>query len=98
MRVLILGGNGFLGRPITQRLLAFGADVTVLHRGTAKPFDMPLGIHAIHGDRNSLDHSIEDFRRLRPDIVVDAIAFTQPQAESLMTAFRGIGQARHRTQ
>jgi nucleoside-diphosphate-sugar epimerase len=92
MRVLILGGNGFLGRPIARRLLAFGADVTVFHRGTEKAVDSPHGIRTIHGDRNRLHESIEDLRRLRPDVVVDVIAFTQQQAESLMHAFRGIAK------
>jgi nucleoside-diphosphate-sugar epimerase len=31
-------------------------------------------------------------RRLRPDVVVDTIAFTQSQAESLVTVFRGIAK------
>jgi nucleoside-diphosphate-sugar epimerase len=92
MRVLILGGNGFLGRPIARRLLDVGADVTVFHRGTEKAVDLPHGIHSIHGDRNELDRSVEDFRRLHPDVVIDALAFTQTQAESLMDAFRGIAQ------
>src|SRR6185369_1850035 len=32
------------------------------------------------------------FRRINPDIVVDTIAFTQHQAQSLMHAFRGIAK------
>jgi nucleoside-diphosphate-sugar epimerase len=92
MRVLILGGNGFLGQPIAHRLLAVGAEVTIFHRGTEKAGGVPRGIPAIHGDRNELDQSLRDFRRLNPDIVVDLLAFTQPQAESVMHAFRGITQ------
>jgi nucleoside-diphosphate-sugar epimerase len=92
MRVLILGGNGFLGRPITHRLLAVGADITVFHRGTGRAVDWPRGIHTIHGDRNRLELSVEHFRRLRPDIVVDTLAFTQQQAELLMNAFTGIAK------
>jgi nucleoside-diphosphate-sugar epimerase len=92
MRVLILGGNGFLGRPITHRLLASGADVTVFHRGTGQAVHWPRGIHTIHGDRNRLDLSAEQFWRLRPDIVIDTLAFTQQQAELLMNAFHGIAK------
>jgi nucleoside-diphosphate-sugar epimerase len=90
MRVLILGGNGFVGRPIAQRLLAFGADVTVFHRGPERADDSPVGARILHGDRNQLDQSLVDFKRLRPDVVVDALAFTKAQAELLMNAFRGI--------
>jgi uncharacterized protein YbjT (DUF2867 family) len=55
MRVLILGGNGFVGLPITRRLLASGADVTVFHRGTEQMVDLPRAVNTIHGDRNALD-------------------------------------------
>jgi nucleoside-diphosphate-sugar epimerase len=93
MRVLVLGGNGFLGGPITRRLLACGVDVIVFHRGTGKAtIDLPEAVHVIRGDRNELDRSAGEFRRLRPDIVVDVLAFTQQQAQSLMNTFRDIVQ------
>ena len=92
MRVLILGGNGFLGPPIARRLLASGADVTVFQRGTAHGVDVPRAMNVIQGDRNALDQSVDAFRRLRPDVVVDVIAFTQRQAEALMNTFRGISK------
>ena len=88
MRVLILGGTGFLGPQITGRLLAFSHEVTVFHRG-ATDANVHKGVDVIHGDRNRLDQSFEDLRRLRPDVIVDVIAFTQAQAESLVAAFRG---------
>jgi nucleoside-diphosphate-sugar epimerase len=50
------------------------------------------GIEVLCGDRNRLDDSIDAFRRLRPDIVTDAIAFTQQHAASLVRAFRGIAK------
>jgi nucleoside-diphosphate-sugar epimerase len=90
MRVLVLGGNGFVGDPITRRLLASGVDVTVFHRGPA--VDSSSGVRRIRGDRNALEHSVDAFRRLRPDVVVDVLGFTQRQAESLMQVFRGIAK------
>src|SRR5260370_6628306 len=88
MRVLILGGTGFLGPQITGRLLAFSHEVTVFHRG-ATDANVHKGVDVIHGDRNRLDQSFEDLRRFRHDVVVDVIASTQAQAESLVAAFRG---------
>src|SRR5260370_28920548 len=82
MRVLILGGTGFIGAHVAQRLLASGHEVTIFHRGTG-----PLS-----GDRNRLADSMDAFRRLRLDVVIDAIAFTQLQAESLVEVFRGIAK------
>src|SRR5262245_33232225 len=92
MRVLVLGGTGFLGRPITQRLVAAGVDVTVFHRGTTYDVDLPSGVHVVHGDRNTLGQCVETFRDLRPEVVVDLIAFTHQQAEALMNAFRGVAR------
>ncbi len=87
MRVLILGGTGFIGTHITQRLLASGHEVTVFHRGASLD-----GAAVLRGDRNRLTDSIDAFHRLRPDVVIDAIAFTQPQAQSLVNVFRGIAK------
>src|SRR5260370_34937754 len=91
MRVLTLGGTGFIGSHITQRLLALGHDVTVFHRGTS-PLQQPNQAAVLCGDRNRLADSIDAFHRLRSDVVIDAIAFTQPQAQSLVNVFRGIAK------
>src|SRR5260370_26193084 len=87
MRVLILGGTGFIGTHITQRLLASGHEVTVFHRGASLD-----GAAVLRGDRNRLTDSIDSFRRLRPDVVIGAIAFNQPQAQSLVNVFRVIAK------
>ena len=88
MRVLILGGTGFLCTQIAERLAASGQEITIFHRG-------PMGAGSgrrfpeVHGDRNKLSESSEDLRRVRADVVVDVIAFTERQAESLVDVFRG---------
>jgi nucleoside-diphosphate-sugar epimerase len=87
MRVLILGGTGFIGAHITQRLLDVGHEVTVFHRGASLK-----GALGLCGDRNRLADSIDGFRRLSPDVVVDTIAFTQLQAQSLVNVFGGIAK------
>jgi nucleoside-diphosphate-sugar epimerase len=46
----------------------------------------------ICGDRDRLGESMDSIRQLHPDVVVDAIAFTQSQAESLVNTFRGIAK------
>lgn len=35
---------------------------------------------------------MDEFRRLRPEVVVDVLAFTEKQALSLMDAFRGVAR------
>ncbi|HUI79595.1 MAG TPA: NAD-dependent epimerase/dehydratase family protein [Bryobacteraceae bacterium] len=80
MRVLVLGATGFLGPAIMERLVGCGHEVTLFHRGGT----------AIRGDRNHLDRSTGEFRRLRPDVVVDVLGFTERQAQGLVEAFRGL--------
>lgn len=90
MRVLVLGGTGFIGRHIVQRLLASGHNVTVFSR-TPGP-DTPAGATVILGDRNRLAASVTAFRDLQPDVVVDAIAYTEEQAKAAAAVFRGVAQ------
>jgi nucleoside-diphosphate-sugar epimerase len=91
LRVLILGGTGFIGLTIARRLLASGHQITIFHRGTSAA-NLPKGAGILHGDRNQLELSADDFRRLRPDVVVDCIAFTQQQAKSLVQVFRQVSK------
>ncbi len=88
MRVLILGGTGFLGPQIAERLAASGHEITIFHRGPAGA-GSGRRFAEVYGDRNRLDESSEALRRVRADVVVDAIAFTEKQAERLVEVFRG---------
>jgi nucleoside-diphosphate-sugar epimerase len=71
MRVLVLGGTGFVGRHVVQRLLAAGDEVVVAHRGPAEPADFPDVPHR-HGDRRAFAGT----GAFRPDAVVDCCADT----------------------
>src|SRR5579859_493198 len=91
MRVLVLGGTGFLGTPLVERLLARGYRVGVFHRGLTSP-DFLDSVEHILGDRNNLADSSKQFRSFAPEIVVDAIAATREQARTLMHVFVGIAR------
>lgn len=82
MRILVIGGTGFIGPPVVRRLAAMGHEVTIFHRGTASS-DLPA---------EHLLGSREDLPRIRPraDVVVDLILSSGAQAEALMKTFRGI--------
>ena len=91
MRVLVLGGTGFIGPHIVRRLVAHGHEVTIFQRGSGLA-DLLAGVGVIAGDRNQLEASGTEFGNLRPDVVVDVIAFTEEQAKGLMRAFGGIAK------
>ncbi|MCC9307917.1 NAD-dependent epimerase/dehydratase family protein [Kitasatospora sp. RB6PN24] len=52
MRLLMLGGSGFVGRAVVDDALARGWRVTMLHRGTNRP---PTGATVLRGDRTAPD-------------------------------------------
>jgi nucleoside-diphosphate-sugar epimerase len=89
MRVLVLGGTGFVGRPVVARLTSAGHEVMVFHRGTEPP---PRGVWAITGSRHDLDSQRHELRGAWPDVVVDLIAASGRQAAALMRVFRGVAQ------
>ena len=71
MRVLVLGGTGFVGRHVVARLLAAGDEVLVAHRGPAEPADFPDVPH-LHVDRTSFAGT----GSFVPEAVVDCCADT----------------------
>ncbi|MHA6670175.1 NAD-dependent epimerase/dehydratase family protein [Homoserinimonas sp. A447] len=52
MRLLVLGGSEFVGRAFVDEALAANWEVTTLSRGTSPA---PVGVTALHGDRNEID-------------------------------------------
>ena len=88
MRILVIGGTGFIGRFLVPRLLDAGHEVVVLHRpeGAAPPV---AGVRSIRGDRRRLAESVSALRAFGPDVVVDLILSSGRQATALMHVFRG---------
>jgi len=89
MRILLIGGNGFIGRFVASALRQQGHSLAVFHRGTA-----PASFDAeeICGDRNHLQSSAPEFQRFAPDVVIDFVHRSGPQAAELMNTFRGLAR------
>lgn len=86
MRILLIGGNGFIGRSVVTALQRDGHSLAVFHRGTMTP---PAGTHHIQGDRSQLSGSANDLIRFGPEVVIDLVISSGRQAEELMNVFRG---------
>lgn len=91
MRILVIGGTGFTGPHVVRRLSAMGHEVVLFHRGRTEA-DLPVGVKRIRGDRERLADSADQLRGCAPQVVLDMIAATEQDAQSVMSAFKGIAQ------
>jgi nucleoside-diphosphate-sugar epimerase len=83
MRLLVLGGSGFLGAAAARRLRELGCEVATFHRSEDAD---------VRGDRKDLPAFRDSFARLSPDIVLDTIAYTERDAAALVATFRGLAR------
>jgi nucleoside-diphosphate-sugar epimerase len=89
MRVLVIGGTGFIGPAVIRRLAGRGHKVTVFHRGVTQA-SLPVGVEELIGDRRRLPEFAGAFRRVKPDVTIDVICTSQQQAQLSLETFRGI--------
>ncbi len=91
MRILFIGGTGFIGPHVVRRLVEMGHEVTVFHRGESRA-ELPEGVNEIHGDRRDLASFAAEFRAAAPDVVLDMIAYTEDDARALVSVFTGVAR------
>jgi nucleoside-diphosphate-sugar epimerase len=89
MRILLIGGNGFIGRFAVTALKQQGHTLAVFHRGTTA---VSAGVAEIRGDRNQLNASAQELKHFAPDVVIDLVISSAPQAKELMNIFRGMAR------
>lgn len=68
LKILILGGTGFIGPPEVKYALARGHKVTVFNRGKTHPRELPDGVEQLIGDRNG---QLDALRNRKWDVVID---------------------------
>jgi nucleoside-diphosphate-sugar epimerase len=92
--VVVLGGTGHIGGYLVPRLVAAGADVTVLTRGKASPYRSDGAwskVTTVIADRIEEEAAGTFGQRVRdldPDVVIDLICFTIDSASHLVEALR----------
>lgn len=102
MRVLLIGGTGFIGPHITRYLLEAGHEVAVFHRGVTE-VNMPDGVTHLHAGTREGEQAIvgwlerlptfvDDIRAFAPDVVLHMLAMRQTDAAVAQAALRGIAR------
>ncbi|MBI2297825.1 MAG: NAD-dependent epimerase/dehydratase family protein [Armatimonadetes bacterium] len=87
MRILILGGSGFLSGTVARAAVAAGHDVTALTRGRR---ELPDGVRGLTADRQDTD-ALRAVLSAEPewDLVVDCIGYRPDDARQDVELFRG---------
>ena len=87
-RVLVLGGNRYIGRRLLFELAERGHDMTVMNSHLA---DMPEGTRRLHGDRQQpgVLADVLGPHRDEFDVVFDNTAYRPSDVEPLVELFRG---------
>lgn len=86
MRILVIGGTGFIGSSLVRQLIEQSHRVTVFSRSTAQTGE----VEQIHGNRQDLENHLEKFRKFAPDVVIDLILSSGRQAEELVSVMSGL--------
>jgi nucleoside-diphosphate-sugar epimerase len=89
MKLLVVGGTGFVGGALVRRLLDDGHEVAAFHRGESSGGAAPVHIR---GDRKDLASHREEFLRFAPHTVIDTIAYTEADALALAEVFGDIAR------
>lgn len=92
MRILVLGGTGFVGSALVRWLLAEGHTVAVFHRGASGRACQTAALLHIHGDRLELEKHRRAFAAFEPEVAVDAIAASGLAARRTLRTLEGIAR------
>jgi len=99
MQVLFIGGTRFVGPHAVRRLCELGHDVTVFHRGQHEA-ELPPRVRHLHSgamptdprDRRQLGRFAKELAALRPEVVVDMVAYTRDDAAALVRMFSRVAR------
>jgi nucleoside-diphosphate-sugar epimerase len=93
MRVIVLGGTGFIGPYVVRHLAEMGHDVAVFNRGRrAAQVELPPGVDRISGDRDHLSRYATEFRAYAPDVMLDMRPLAERDARAVADVFTGIAR------
>ncbi len=90
MRILVIGGTGFIGSHIVRHLISHGHKIAVYHRGHTQA-SLPDCVHQILDPRSvmpiqTFPNEVFDFG---PDVVIHTVAMGDADARAAVAVFAG---------
>jgi nucleoside-diphosphate-sugar epimerase len=89
VRVLVIGGTGFIGPHVVRLLSEQGHDLAVFNRSQSTA-DLPASVRRIAGERAALPAFRAELAHLAPDVVLDMYAMTAADARAVVQTLAGI--------
>lgn len=89
MKILLIGGNGFIGQRVVKQLASCGHELILFHRGST-PSQLARFARQMSGDANRLSEYRSHLTALAPDVVINFILSSGAQAQEMMIALHGI--------
>ena len=87
MKVLFIGGTGFISTAVSRMAIERGMELYLLNRGI-RSTEIP-GAHQLTGDIHNLESMRNALKNLKFDVVVDWIAYSPEDIERDIALFRG---------
>ena len=87
MKVLFIGGTGFISTAVSRMAIERGMELFLLNRGI-RSSEIP-GAHQLTGDIHNPESMRNALKDMQFDVVVDWIAFTPEDVERDLQVFRG---------
>lgn len=91
MRILVIGGTGFIGPAVVTSLVERGHDLALFHRGQTMA-DLPQKVQHILGDRRNLAEFVGPFQRFAPEVVLDMWPQFEHDARGVVGLFTGLAR------
>lgn len=91
MRILVIGGTGFVGTQVIQQLQKLGHTMLVIHRNPTQE-EPSSEVQHLLTDRACLPEFRQFFQQFAPEVVLDMIPYTELDARIVMETFHGIAQ------
>ncbi|GFN30732.1 NAD-dependent epimerase/dehydratase family protein [Paenibacillus xylaniclasticus] len=90
MKILIIGGNGFIGPFLCKELIHLGHEIAIFNRGNILNNLYSSDIMHIKGDQSQLMDYKSAFKAFEPQVVIHMIAYSEQDAQIAMKTFDGV--------